>query len=89
MLEPRPNRDSLPLVLVVDDDPSIRKSLARLFKAAGLNVESFDSARAFLERGGVPALAGLSRCSVLDGPGYRLLDAACLRSAAVEPASDS
>jgi FixJ family two-component response regulator len=62
MLEPRPNRDSLPLVLVVDDDPSIRKSLARLFKAAGLNVESFDSARAFLER---PTPDG-AVCVVLD-----------------------
>ena len=56
MLEPRPNRDSLPWVLVVDDDPSIRRSLARLFKAAGLNVESFDSARAFLERVPQPVL---------------------------------
>jgi FixJ family two-component response regulator len=62
VLEPRPNRDSLPLVFVVDDDPSIRKSLARLFKAAGLSVESFDSARAFLER---PAPDGPA-CVVLD-----------------------
>jgi hypothetical protein len=37
-------------------------------------------ARSFLERGGVPALARLSRCSVVDGAGYRLLDAECMRS---------
>jgi hypothetical protein len=46
-------------------------------------------ARAFLERGGVPALATFSRCSVLDGAGYRLLDAACVRDAAARQASDS
>jgi FixJ family two-component response regulator len=37
-------------VFVVDDDDAVRKGLARLFKVAGLNVESFDSARAFLDR---------------------------------------
>ena len=39
-----------PLVCVVDDDPSVRKSLTRLIKAAGHEVEAFASARAFLAR---------------------------------------
>lgn len=33
-----------PLVLVVDDDASIRRSLTRLFQAVGLEVETFGSA---------------------------------------------
>lgn len=40
----------LPLVLIVDDDPSVRKSLARLVRAAGYAVEAFASAGAFLAR---------------------------------------
>jgi FixJ family two-component response regulator len=39
-----------PLVFVVDDDPSVRKSLARLVRAAGYDVEVFASAREFLAR---------------------------------------
>lgn len=38
------------LVSVVDDDPSVRRSLARLVKAAGYKVEVFASAREFLAR---------------------------------------
>jgi FixJ family two-component response regulator len=38
------------LVSVVDDDPSVRRSLARLVKAAGYKVEAFASAREFLAR---------------------------------------
>ena len=38
-----------PTVFVVDDDASVRKSLARLLKAAGYAVESFASAREFLD----------------------------------------
>ncbi len=37
-----------PVVFVVDDDPSVRKSLTRLLKAAGWEVESFASGREFL-----------------------------------------
>ncbi len=39
-----------PLVFVVDDDPSVRKSLTRLLESAGYTVEAFASAREFLAR---------------------------------------
>jgi len=39
-----------PLVCVVDDDPSVRKSLTRLLASAGYAVEAFASAREFLAR---------------------------------------
>jgi RNA polymerase sigma factor (sigma-70 family) len=38
------------LVSIVDDDPSVRKSLARVVRAAGYEVEVFASAREFLAR---------------------------------------
>lgn len=38
------------LVVIVDDDSSVRKSLARLVRAAGYEVETFASAREFLAR---------------------------------------
>jgi FixJ family two-component response regulator len=37
-------------VFVIDDEPSVRKSLGRLLKAAGYRVEAFASAREFLQR---------------------------------------
>lgn len=37
-----------PIVFVVDDDVSVRRSLDRLIGAAGFSVETFDSAEAFL-----------------------------------------
>lgn len=39
-----------PTVFVVDDDEAIRKSLTRLIESAGLRVESFDSAEAYLQQ---------------------------------------
>jgi FixJ family two-component response regulator len=39
-----------PKVFVVDDDPSVRKSLTRLLASAGYRVEAFASAREFLAR---------------------------------------
>ena len=39
-----------PIVFVVDDDPSIRKSLERLIKSAGFNVVTFATAHEFLDR---------------------------------------
>jgi FixJ family two-component response regulator len=49
-------------VFVVDDDPSIRRALGRLLKAAGFLVEAFDSADAFLAAPRVPEAV----CLVLD-----------------------
>jgi FixJ family two-component response regulator len=42
--------EKLATVLVIDDDPSIRRSLTDLFQSMGLRVEVFESARAFLAR---------------------------------------
>jgi FixJ family two-component response regulator len=50
------------LVGIVDDDPSVRKGLARLITTAGYRVEVFASAREFLER---PRLEDVC-CLVLD-----------------------
>jgi FixJ family two-component response regulator len=51
-----------PRVFVLDDEPQVRSSLKFLFESAGLGVETFASATAFLER---PAHEGPS-CLVLD-----------------------
>ncbi len=53
---------SEPTVFIIDDDPSARRGLMRLVRAAGMNVESFASAGDFLasERCGGPG------CIVLD-----------------------
>ena len=51
-----------PLVLVVDDNPSIRKSLTRLLASAGYRAEAFASARDFLARPPHPGPC----CLVLD-----------------------
>ena len=40
-------------VFIVDDDPSIRRSLERLVRSEGYQVEVFVSARQFLERGDI------------------------------------
>jgi len=41
--------DSEAIVFVVDDDPSVRRSLKRLIRSAGFRVEAFPSAQEFLE----------------------------------------
>ncbi len=38
------------VVFVIDDDPSVRKSLSRLLRSVGHSVETFSSAEAFLGR---------------------------------------
>jgi FixJ family two-component response regulator len=53
---------SEPTVFVVDDDPSARRGLTRLVRAAGLNAESFSSGADFLES------------EHRDGPGCIVLD---------------
>jgi FixJ family two-component response regulator len=71
-------------VFILDDDPSVLKSLARLIRVAGWNVEAYSSGREFLARlpsAGkacivldltMPDLTGLEICdrmaSILQGP---------------------
>ncbi|MDQ3332298.1 MAG: response regulator [Planctomycetota bacterium] len=43
-------RSSVPIVHVVDDDRDMRDSLAWLMQSVGLEVETYDSARDFLDR---------------------------------------
>jgi FixJ family two-component response regulator len=71
-------------VFVVDDDPSVRKSLIRVVTAAGYAVEGFASAREFLARKPftgpccvvldvrMPGLTGLDLQEALGGPGHRI-----------------
>ena len=41
---------TVPVISVIDDDPSVRSSLNFLIGSVGLQVESFDSAEALLKR---------------------------------------
>ena len=60
------------LVVVVDDEESVRKAVQRLLRAAGLNVRSFASAEDFLKSGELKATG----CLVADirMPGMSGLD---------------
>jgi FixJ family two-component response regulator len=49
-------------VLLVDDDESLRRALARAIRLAGFNVEAFSSAEALLARG----ICERDACLVLD-----------------------
>ena len=72
------------MVFVVDDDPSIRRGLSRLFASARLDVETFASARTFLARARhdgpaclvvdqrMPELSGLELQESLRGEGEPL-----------------
>ncbi|HEX4468411.1 MAG TPA: response regulator [Gemmatimonadaceae bacterium] len=51
-----------PWVAIVDDDPSIRCSLVRVFRVDGIRVETFASAEEFLDR----TERGEPQCIVLD-----------------------
>jgi FixJ family two-component response regulator len=53
---------SRPLVAVVDDDPAMLKSVARLLNVSGYDTEVFNSAEAFLDR----SVAREANCVVLD-----------------------
>jgi len=39
-----------PVVFIIDDDPSVRKSLSRLLRTSGFNVETYESGEHFLSR---------------------------------------
>jgi FixJ family two-component response regulator len=78
MLEPGP------VIFVIDDDDSVRKSLSRLLRSLGFDVETFASAELFLqrehyEREGciildvrMPGLSGMALHDQLIGVGYEL-----------------
>ena len=53
-----------PTVFIVDDDASVRKSLARLLKSAGYRVETYEGAQDFLVH--EHAAEGIPQCLVLD-----------------------
>ena len=57
-----PSGETRPRVWVVDDDPGVRAALSRLLRATALEVETFASGRAFLER----LERERPRCLVLD-----------------------
>ena len=61
-----------PLVVVIDDDPSVRSALQSLFRSVGLKVEAMKSATEFLQR----KLPEVPTCLVLDVrmPGLSGLD---------------
>jgi FixJ family two-component response regulator len=61
-----------PIVFVVDDDPSVRRSIERLIQSIGLKVQTFQSAGEFLQRARPEGPA----CLILDVrlPGLRGLD---------------
>ena len=73
-----------PVIFVVDDDPSVRKSLTRVMTSAGYEVEAFDSAPDFLAREPfvgpcclildvrMPGLTGLDLQEALASEGHRM-----------------
>ena len=75
---------SPPVIFVVDDDPSVRKSLTRVMTSAGYAVEAFASARDFLAREPLvgpccvvldvrmPGLTGLDLQETLASTGHRI-----------------
>ena len=73
-----------PMVFVVDDEPSVRRSMTRLLASAGYSVEAFASAREFLARERyagpcclvldvrMPGLSGLELQETLAAAGRRM-----------------
>ena len=64
--------DQQPVVLILDDDPSIRTALARLFRSVGLQTQEFGSSAELLQS----KLPDVASCLVLDVrlPGQSGLD---------------
>ncbi len=71
------------IVYLIDDDPSLLRALSRRLRAADFQVETFDSATAFLNRPPTQAAA----CAVLDlqMPGSGGLEIQAALAAAEEP----
>jgi FixJ family two-component response regulator len=67
-----PSAEPQPVVFVIDDDPSLREGLSRLFRSVGLRVEAFASGVEFLGN----KLPDVASCLVLDVrlPGLSGLD---------------
>ena len=61
-VKPRPMAGVVPLVYIVDDDVSVRESIAGLVEEAGWRCETFPSAQDFLDR----PLAQRPCCLILD-----------------------
>jgi FixJ family two-component response regulator len=56
------SREANALIVIVDDDPSVRRGLQRLIRSMGWETETFASAQEFLARSG----ADIPSCVVLD-----------------------
>jgi FixJ family two-component response regulator len=71
-----PMPSPVPIVFLVDDDASVRRALGRLIKSAGYPVQTFGSAREFLDSGWRTQGPG---CLVLDVrmPGLSGIDLQC------------
>jgi FixJ family two-component response regulator len=76
-------RGRLPIVYLVDDDPSFLRALSRLLSAAEYQVEIFESAKEFLTR----PRSDAPGCAVLDlqMPGYSGLELQEALARAAEP----
>jgi len=57
-----PEDGGIASVFIIDDDPSVRRALGRLFRSAGWKIETFSSAREFIEHFPQPGTG----CIVLD-----------------------
>jgi len=78
------SEESGPVVCIVDDDASLRRSLRNLLRSAGLRVETFESAEVFLESGSqdktgclvldlrMPGMGGLALLRRLVASGSRI-----------------
>jgi len=73
---------TVPVVYIVDDDDDVRGALAFLLRTARYSVETFSSAKAFLEREGVTSPSCLLtdiRMAEMDGLGLQKIVATRFR----------